>query len=304
MNDLISGLLPSEEELIKIIMNTSATVWNHKLNEKNIEKWLNNFVGEFFYQETERRIALWLLCHFVYYNEEEVKHLCVTLLNEFIHQILLGKGLANPSNFEIEDMLKTTAFISLGRPSESGAFILYYFRQVNNLHISYFIPPDKSKLPSVERVVYIDDVTLTAGPGGQAYSYFKSSTEDSAEKILLTFISTKNAKEYLEQNNIRVISTIMLEDRDKCFDDRSFIFQNLHGITTGCKQFASFYGRKLLPSHPLGYSNGQFLFGFFYNTPDNTLPIFWSNKNNWYPIVSRYDKNYSQKGIQINERFV
>lgn len=28
---------------------------------------------------------------------------------------------------------------------------------------------------------------------------------------------------------------------------------------------------------------------FFYNTPSNTLPIFWSFEDNWVPIFQRYD---------------
>ena len=46
----------------------------------------------------------------------------------------------------------------------------------------------------------------------------------------------------------------------------------------------------------LGYNNDAYAFGFFYNTPDNTLPIFWSDHGDWKPIMKRYDKKYTNGG--------
>ena len=42
---------------------------------------------------------------------------------------------------------------------------------------------------------------------------------------------------------------------------------------------------------PLGYNDCQMLLGFHHNTPNNTLPIFWREKN-WTPIFKRYAKLY------------
>ena len=61
---------------------------------------------------------------------------------------------------------------------------------------------------------------------------------------------------------------------------------------------------KIDSENPLGYKNGEYAFGFFYNTPDNTLPIFWGTNNGWCPIFKRYDKNYKRKNLEINERFL
>jgi hypothetical protein len=80
---------PSEEELLNIIRHTSATVWDNELVEKDIESWLTNFKGEVFDLKYERLLALWLLCHFTYYNKEEVKHLCRVLYRDLIHLIVV-----------------------------------------------------------------------------------------------------------------------------------------------------------------------------------------------------------------------
>ena len=45
------------------------------------------------------------------------------------------------------------------------------------------------------------------------------------------------------------------------------------------------YGEILYPQHPLGYSKSKGILGFFYSTPNNTIPIFWSTENNWHPLL-------------------
>lgn len=60
-------------------MNISGAVWRYDITGKDIYRWLDNFKGEIYTQEEERIIALWLLTHFVYYNEQEVRHLCKVL---------------------------------------------------------------------------------------------------------------------------------------------------------------------------------------------------------------------------------
>jgi hypothetical protein len=55
------------------------------------------------------------------------------------------------------------------------------------------------------------------------------------------------------------------------------------------------YGQHLWAADPLGYKDGQLLLGFSHNTPDNTLPIFWSEGHPprlWEPMFKRYHKNY------------
>jgi hypothetical protein len=56
------------------------------------------------------------------------------------------------------------------------------------------------------------------------------------------------------------------------------------------KDIASFYGRKLDLSHPLGYKDGQMLLGFSHNVPDNTLPIFWFDEPDGYPWIAIFPR--------------
>lgn len=64
---------------------------------------------------------------------------------------------------------------------------------------------------------------------------------------------------------------------------------------TFTEKICSAHGAVLCPEDPLGYQDGQLLIGFSHNTPDNTLPIFWSDGETgapWIPVFKRYPKVY------------
>jgi hypothetical protein len=286
-------------------MHTSEIVWRKEITDKNIEDWLTNFKGEVFSLIEERRIALWLLSNFVYYNEDEVRHLCIQLFKEFIHKILLldYNDELNLSD-NVQGIIEKTGFLSLGKPSESSGYILYYFRQVNDLNMKNFLLPQMPANDDLDYLVFVDDVTLTPGIDGQSYSFLKRITADKKKKILLTIIATIEAIETYKNIDVEVISSITLDDRNKCFSPNSYLFAPFSKHLEKCKTFAHYYGTKAKSSIPLGFENGQFTFGFFYNTPDNTLPIFWGEENNWHPIVKRYDKNYRRRNFVYEQKFI
>jgi hypothetical protein len=289
-----SSEIPSEEELLKQIMLTVDTVWGNKISMNEIERWLQNFKGLFFPINYERRLALYLLANFVYYNEAEVRHLCKTLFNDFLHSMLLHDGSTDLSNMEIQldSIVRTSAFCPLGKPGESGAFVLYYFRQENQIPTKFISDP--SRLPAyVKTIVFVDDVTIS---GTQAIDYLNNFMDRNKKTMLLTFLSTDDSIQLLEQHKIHVISCIKLDDRSRCFSDKGNLYRDFRNSYDDCKKFALEYGKISLchqpgvDHHPLGYMDGEYTFGFFYNTPDNTLPIFWAENKGWSPIIKRYDK--------------
>lgn len=308
MNKSMSGVLtdfPKITELKKLIMHTSETVWKHEITDREIDKWLENFTGEVLRPEEEKTLALWLLANYVYYNEDEVKHLCSLLMRDFLHKMLIGSGATQDEiDKNISEIISKTRFLPLGKPSESGSYVLYYFRQVNDLNISYFILPND--LRPIENLVFIDDVTLTPGIDGQAFKQLKKFADQYKNKniILLTLIAGVDAAAELKKIGVEVINTITLDERNKCFCANSDIFHEHQTYIEICKEFARHYGSKIDSKIPLGFKNGEYVFGFFYNTPDNTLPIFWGTNNGWRPIFKRYDKNYYRKEMVIYERFI
>ncbi len=287
--------LPDKEELIKQIMLTAGLIWDNPIDRDKIDKWLSNFTGELFETKKEHQIALWLLVNFVYYNEKEVKHLCKILYSDFIHseaEKQIGSGLS------VEEITRTiiteTRFVNLGTSGESGGYICYYFRKESNISINDFVTDLTSLEKQVNHLVFVDDVSLSGGQAKRSIKKALEGVEFDGRVSVLTMVSSSKAIEKLANENIDVISSILLTEKNQAFNQDSNIFLSYPELLGDAKAFAEHYGRKTNNLNPLGWKNGQYLFGFSYNTPNNTLPIFWADENGWKPIVNRTSKNYDE----------
>ncbi len=316
INKLFDSFL-SEEELIDIIRHTSTTVWgDSKLVKKDIESWLSNFKGETCEIKYERLLALRLLSHFTFYNKLEVQHLCTVIYRDLIHSIVKNVDVNKVMTEEvIKEFFQKSNIISSEETSGSGGFIAYFFRQQNHLPMTLFNFSLKNIHDSIENIIVIDDVTLSEGKASQMYKFWEEAKAKFSNKnfYLLTLMASEASYEFLTSSfQIEVISAIRLDNRDKCFHEESDVFSYISDPTIKqeliafAKKFAEHYGSKInIPNiKPLGYNDGQFTFGFFYNTPDNTLPIFWGQINGWIPILRRYHKNYQNQNYLHHEKFV
>ncbi len=288
---------PSESAMISVLKKTLEKAWKAELNVRDIETWLNNFTGKFYSAKEEQRIALWLLSNFTYYNEAEVKHLCSVLFQNFVHQLMIDNKLL--TEHEAEECIHRVAFTSIGAASESGGFLLYFFRQETNLSLQRFVFPTAGEIAKSETIVCIDDVILS---GGTATTFFNTHQEELKGKKIyyLAFIVGEEAIARLTKLGVRVIFCTKLDDRNKAFSENSLCFFRYPAIRDAARTIVEGYGRLIEHTMPLGYKDGQYCFGFFYNIPNNSLPIFWST-NNWTPIFVRKEK-YRHDG-QVNGRY-
>lgn len=295
--------------LRKIIINTSIVAWDNKVSDAQVEKWLQNFNGRYFKRvENERRLALWLLAHFSYYTQDNIRTLCRNLFYQYLHEKLSnqrGKDLKRALN----DILENTLFVGLGNDSESGNNILYHFRQENQLaKTSFEINPNRN----YENLVYIDDVTIS---GSQALDYINSRSIKAQNTYAAMLIATHDAVMALagkpeNSTHIKTIAGMMLDEREKAFSPSAYIFSDkrITEIKPIAEEFCYLYGQTAvegwgyMEKYPLGYDNGQYMIGFEYNTPDNTLPIFWGTGNGWNPLFIRYPKIYSGEEYQLDGR--
>lgn len=151
------GFIPSAEELRKQIMVTIDVAWRSRLENKVIERWLSNFTGAALGDvEYERKLALWLLYNFTYINEDEVKYLCRLLFRKYIHLSIEGTEVSDKT---VSDILEKSTFLPLGRSSESGAYVLYMFRQENDIPVRIF--GDDKSVSENNKIVFVDDMTLS-----------------------------------------------------------------------------------------------------------------------------------------------
>ena len=282
---------PSEEKMLDILKKTIEKSWRVDLSIEEIEAWLGNFSGKVFESSVERKLALWLLCNFTYYNEDEVNHLCGLLYKKLVHQLLIDKCLKTAE--DAEQCIQNTIFTSIGKASESGGLLLYHFRQEAHLDLERFIFPTGIADTECDTIVCIDDVMIS---GGTASRFFYSYQDKLLEKKVyyITLITTDAAIKKLSEFGITVIYSIKLDDRNKAFSASSLLFFKFPALLPHAQTLAEEYGKMIEPKKSLGHDNGQYCFGLYYNIPNNSLPIFWSS-NEWTPIFIRKEKYQNAK---------
>lgn len=283
---------PSESTMLDVLKKTIEQSWKIDLDIEDIEIWLSNFCGKCFDVDTERKLALWLLCNFTYYNRDEVNHMCQILFKNLVHRLMIDNSLSTED--EAEAQVLKTSFTSIGRASESGGFLLYHFRQESKLDLDRFIFPTDILKTDSDSIVCVDDVMMS---GGTAQRFFHANKEAlTAKKIYyISLITTDTAVAKLEELGITVIYCAKLDDRSKLFSANSLAFYKFPDIKEAAKEMAEEYGKQIESKKPLGHDNGQYCFGMFYNIPNNSLPIFWSDKAAWHPIFLRKEKYQNAK---------
>lgn len=312
------------EKLKNQIQNLSAWLWGYKVLEQDIDKWLENFENKSSNKNREKFIALSILSQFMFYDQREIRQALKSLYKDKYIDPLVKKyrkttESLNLSEYNkyIEESLNKTRFSSIGNPSESSSIILYFFRQRNKIPKNLFIHSCELMIDNendkLEQLVYIDDIS---GSGSQA-------TNENIHKVIqkiknnfpkikisyFTLFATTNALKILKDSKLfdTVETVFELDETYKVFSDESRYFK----INSDCKRFfkdkcKSEYLNKFnlgkedisrdenknLNLEECGFADGQLALGFFYNIPNNTLPIFWANSVQWHSIFKRYSKMY------------
>ncbi len=322
--------LSLKEQLEKKIYSYIKTLWLNKVDSITLKEWQSNFsscseeeiinmlylLSKFsYFGEKEIRMLLKTI------YRDFIKYPIIQKIRQN-NQDTIELVKIN-TIFDLE--LEKTRFIGVGNPSESGVHLLYYFRQENGLSKEHFLntgdiftntvrkeinPDDNSerqylegtlKNDNIKRYVFIDDL---CGSGTQVKDYLLDIVENirfadkegdiEIEYIMLIGLEEgiKNVKDLGVFNKVEAVFHI--DKTFKCFSDESRYYTSPPD-TIISKEDALKLSHKFGQSqflHSLGYKDGQLLIGLFHNTPDNTLPIFWGEKNNWRPIFKRFHKIY------------
>ena len=277
----------------------------------------------------------------MYFGAVPMRFLLCSLYRDLFRYPLIKKIRQDNDNTLDEDFIErkfkeeeiNTRFLGVGNPSESGAHLLYFFRQENRLSKKLFVYTDETinrsggkcelSFPDVKRYVFIDDF---CGSGSQATSdtnikrcveELKKQSPD-IEIVYLMLFATSTGVGNVRRCGLydRVEAVIELDDTYKCFEECSRIFpkrENFPFEREFAKDFCYKYGKPLFKSisqkeghtgailenisnyAALGWGDCQLLLGFYHNTPDNTLPVIWYDEDDisWFPIFRRYNKKYS-----------
>lgn len=307
-----SGLYDSLDEKIKILHETA---WHDKWQNQGDQyhTWLENF------KEDEKIPAMFLLSKFMYFDNETIRELMQRVYEDLyrrpiIYEIRRSKENTRDANIiecEFNKHLVRTRFLSIGNPSESSAHLLYFFRQENRLERDLFINAHqlythtaegdlliaKTVIGDIGRIVVLDDF---CGSGSQASTFDKEfvvNLKKDKPEIKIDYFSLFAIEKGLNKikglHYDRAEAVFVLDETYKCFSNNSRFFDVKEvDIKQNCRKLCTKYGRKLESRNPLGYKNGQMLLGFHHNTPNNSLPIFWSERKSWNPIFKRFVKIY------------
>lgn len=238
-----------------------------------------------------------MLCNFTYYNETEVAYQCKLLFKYLLHRLIIDEDMETEE--QINTCLNCLHFTSIGNASESGGLVSYIFRQEASLSIDRFFFPTALNTTDKDIVICLDDVIVS---GGTALRFLYNNLQGIKCKKMyyLTLVTSDEAIERLSQAGIEVIYCSKLDPRNKLFSTESLCFFKFPEMLDYAKNVAFEYGSRIEPKYILGHKDGQYAFGFYYNVPNNCLPIFWS-KNNWTPIFERKEKYQNVR--EINRTF-
>lgn len=289
------------DEIYSLLSKYNNCIWEKQIYQQDVDVWLDNFQGTVLNDGEEKEIALDILSNFIFYNENEIKYLCNHAFNLFKRGKVRGAMLEGAPIKKAESLfhssLKKFKFSHIGRPGESGCFILYYFRQANNLPISIFLKRWDEVNCDDSGLLLVDDFL---GTGNTAIGFWESQI---IQKILkdcpdvelyyLALVALRKGIENVKKStDFNIICPQVFEEDYRVFSSSSSIFPDAkeRGLA---KKVCEKYGSRLEGSRDaLGYKNSQAIIGFHHNVPNNTLPIIWSDRRGWHPIFKRERKAY------------
>jgi hypothetical protein len=315
-------------DLERKVQEVATAAWEGEVRWPDILAWCENFDGAALGSaQDERDHALLALTKFIYFSRRLVRELLRSAYRDLFEAPVLQRIRRNHQDtkdipllrrlYDIE--LGSTRFVGVGNPAESGAHLLYYFRQVNYLKKDLFADLSALFTPSrdprtgelaytlrdanISRIVFFDDLV---GSGTQARMYLSTElsrirrTNPSLEITFLSLFATTAGIARLNEPALfdgKATCMFELDDSYKAFasESRYFVATPAWFSSAHLEQLARQYGAQLRPQLPLGYKDGQLMLGFSHNTPDNTMPIFWDEggQRRWSPVFPRYDKKYT-----------
>lgn len=271
------------KEIEKRIEDIVSVRFYNQITPYDVIRWLFNFDDE------DVELAVQLLEHVVFLRDDDVK-------GRLYDQIM---KLPKESRKHI---------VPLGKPGKSGAAISYWihglmrrndsenttFHSSVEAFISYRNAVAWETLN--DAVVYVDDFI---GSGGSVVTALSSldkknvrpevlSDACSGRLYFVAAIVMDNGYSRITQD---ISGAVILGDSYcKGFNPHKKVFGS-YFKTKAVREMCYKYGEQLYKSWPLGYQNTQSLVLMQHSSPNNTVPVLWSDKQDqgriWIPLVPR-----------------
>lgn len=270
-----SMMIVDEESIIDEYMIR----FDHAVTRDSILKWLDNF------EATDRSNALRLLANLEYISQADLFYYA----NELVETVLEKIG----DNIKIY-------FIPIAKYGKSATLLAYYlqkssaFKKAEDSSYAVFLPTPyditSARFESNSCVVFFDDFFGSGGSFIETYIPF-CGLAPGGFGHLRTFAASlfympkaadtiKEAFPHVEVSGAthRPIFGIPTQYWNDQFENDALRDMSLFYATK-----AKLWTKK----HYLGYKGSQALISFCYMPPNNTLPIIWSTRSAWFPLMPR-----------------
>ena len=270
------------KEIEKRIEDIVSVRFYNQITPYDVIRWLFNFDDE------DVELAVQLLEHVIFLRDDDVK-------GRLYDQIV-----KLPRD-------RKKHIVPLGKPGKSGAAISYWIHglmkrndlQSMNFHssveafISYRNSVKWETLKDI--VVYVDDFIGSGGSVVKALSLVKNivrpevlTDASSGRLYVVAAIVMDNGYSKITKD---ISGALILGDSHcKGFDPHKKVFGS-YFKTKAVREMCYKYGEQLYKGCPLGYENTQSLVLMQHSSPNNTVPVLWSDNQyqgrNWNPLVPR-----------------
>ena len=242
-----------------------------------IDAWLEQF------DEDDKPLMLKLLQHFYYYTEERLNFKARQLYGKFIEEYPTDSNKAIFAGIEKD--------VGVGFSS----FIFETFWIKNNLKdsaVPRFTEEVKTWGALPEVLAIIDDYS---GTGSTFIKYLNKiiSVNPDLKNIRYYFLTIHiskdallNIAEYANQQEIKV-QCVYLDESDRAFN-AGYIYETIEAETNKTKYGELCKRLALSEKNAFGYKQIAALVSFEYNTPNNTLGVFWSEVDDFMSLFCRH----------------
>jgi len=190
---------------------------------------------------------------------------------------------------------KNTLFAGIGSAAKSGAMMAYHLRLIGEISEENFLGEEVEEqvweLGLIKNVVFVDDFVSTGMqatkaindavahllPAGVVNRFFLTACgfiDGISEVERKTETITFAALEYSQLDTVSSLDSLFYEGVPHA--DRNKTLERLRHYGSACYR-----------KNPLGWGGLGGLVVFYYNTPNSTLPIIWSDGNGWLPLFKR-----------------
>lgn len=283
------------EKIDNITLDVISARLKNLASPLDILKWLNNF------QDDEIKYAIEIASNLTVFSTYEIEEIINSSLDNIYPKL---------------DKNEILIIHPVGNFGKSGSMVTYFFQK------THYFRKNKNKvkmLPSLVNYEYEEDKIYNlvllddfVGSGNTVSKYLDDSIKPIRDQFKdINFIGIA-AMKLGYQKLKKQFKNIEIPDSNifkKAFSSDASYFgyrkyrkhrelsYKYGELLTSPTKIRSDNSKKF--GAALGYENSQALVAFSHGSPNNTLPIIWANKNDWFPLIPRF---FSDK-INVSKEF-